>query len=483
LPSDHKEIAMKPIWLSVLAFAILSPTPTAPGLSAFDHEVTFHPAAHDSRQPASLFLGHTGTMNLSDAPAVFSHVFSRLSNEVNIYPTENYLYFRFVAGTRYVWGNLRLSPEDRDLGKLHFGYYEFKDELALDDTDIHYVVIGPGDGIVVTRHDAFHYSITHGGKTVLFSLNQIAQTPPAFFTVPRDEESLFRLHDESNVRFILLFNKTTRSFMYVADEDEGRRLWTLKFAADLVVDPASGFAFYVGTRNNSRKILVGVHEKNVRQNNYYDGPFDQLADNYIRNDSKLAEYIQLAYPYTKGHVNQYGVYKGMPQARVAIVAYRMYESLSDVAALVASCTGRESDAMFYRCVASDDESADYAPAGAAASQARPHIPDVSQVPRIAGHNVYQTYVHYSGVTFRPRNTRHNTRTTWIHEAKITFIPGESTHNIFHTYVHYAGVTYRPRGTRHSAPFTFIHDPANTFPRGGGRFDPGLPGTPGLPPGP
>jgi hypothetical protein len=57
----------------------------------------------------------------------------------------------------------------------------------------------------------------------------------------------------------------------------------------------TGFAFYQdGLRH--RKILVGVYEANYRLNTYFDGPFDQLPDNFIEGETlrKAIPQIQIS---------------------------------------------------------------------------------------------------------------------------------------------------------------------------------------------
>ena len=48
----------------------------------------------------------------------------------------------------------------------------------------------------------------------------------------------------------------------------------------ILIGVRTGFAYYLDLRMN-RKILIGVFEANSRVNNYFDGPFDQLPDNFV----------------------------------------------------------------------------------------------------------------------------------------------------------------------------------------------------------
>ena len=384
--------------LTIITFLLLSGSASANNLTPLDGSIE-----SDERQPASLFLGEARDINLDDVQAVFTYVFSKLNDEVTVYPTENYLYFRFFAGPKYIWGNVRLSPEDRDKGLVHFAYYEFKEDLTgPEDANARYKVMGPTDEVTIKKHNDFRYSLTYNGKTVTFVLNQLEQIPPRSFTLPPDEEMLFRLHDESNIRFFLLFNRKTHSFMYVADEDNGPLKGIMVISDDLVVDKVSGFAFYVDAENNDRKILMGVRGKNIRQNNYYDGPFDQLADNYIGDGSKLAEYVQLAYPHTRGRVNKYAVFTDVPNTRLAILPYYSYDSVDQLSQLIASCRVKEIAEHFYRCIAHDYQQ----PSGEVVESTKSEPASELSLPAGTPHEMGSTYVHRTGLTWIPPGTPH-----------------------------------------------------------------------------
>ena len=117
---------------------------------------------------------------------------------------------------------------------------------------------------------------------------------------------------------------------------------------ELVVCSLSGFAFYLD-HEYGRKILVGVRAQNVKRNNYFDGPFDQLADNYIETDL-LSEYVQQAYPYTWGRINRYGCFTDDTDSRIAITPYYTYYSLDELIDHVAACTAQPEDEFYSHLV-------------------------------------------------------------------------------------------------------------------------------------
>jgi hypothetical protein len=77
-------------------------------------------------------LTHPATLAVADPMAVFAFVLASLPDQVKVYPTGNYYYFRFVhAGLQYA-GNIRLDAISRAEGKVNFDYYidttEWKDD-------------------------------------------------------------------------------------------------------------------------------------------------------------------------------------------------------------------------------------------------------------------------------------------------------------------------------------------------------------------
>ena len=161
------------------------------------------------------------------------------------------------------------------------------------------------------------------------------------------------MQDESNLRFHLMFNESTRQFMYVADEDAGPLDQVRFITPRLALDLGTGFIFYVDAERNDRKVLIGVFHRNAAQNNYFDGPADQLADNYIK-DIDLRSYLHRAYPFTRGTVDEYGFYLEDDGNRVAISPYYAYRSLGEVQGMMETCgAGRVPVSQFLSCFSPD----------------------------------------------------------------------------------------------------------------------------------
>lgn len=289
-------------------------------------------------------------LNVNDVEGVFRYVLFSLPEEVYVYPTENYYYFSFFSAGRWFWGNIRLGVEERDRGALNFVYYEYIDDpKSPDESPTWHKEFGAVDGVVVKKLSSRRYKVSYRGKGVVFNLNDIGQDPPRLFKLRSNERFLGSSFDESGYRFFLIFNKAHSHFMWVLNEEQGVPGVLKPVAPEIVYDALSGFAFYVNKKDR-RKILIGVWAQNVRRNNYWDGPFDQLADNYV--NTELSEFIQLAYPHTKSRIDKYGKFTDEKGFRVAITPYSEYESLGDLFDALEECRKQPPD-EFYPCITYD----------------------------------------------------------------------------------------------------------------------------------
>jgi hypothetical protein len=96
----------------------------------------------------------------------------------------------------------------------------------------------------------------------------------------------------------------------------------------VIIARRTGFVFWEDPIGGGRKVLIGVSHDQVLSNGYYDGPFDQLADNDAR-QVNIQGYLEKAYPQHKGKLDLYGYYdRGGSKLRVAPANYRHYEEMS-----------------------------------------------------------------------------------------------------------------------------------------------------------
>lgn len=276
-----------------------------------------------------------GGVRIDDPAAVFAAILKNLPERVQVYPTENYFYFRFTQnGVIYV-GNIRLSAADRDQGKVNFAYSERPTDWN-PDPRVRDVVLGASQGVTVEKAGPqLTYRVTHAGKTITFALNDLTNARPRPESIRPDERFLGPVFDESGIAFFLMFNSRLKLFHFVLDE-------TVPVADQLIgrkgspiqIGKRTGFAFY---EFDNRKILIGVSERESRLNTYLDGPFDQLPENVIEGEA-LREAILAAAPDLKGKIDRFGNFDD-DSGRFLIHPYLLYRQVGDLS-------------VFERCIAS-----------------------------------------------------------------------------------------------------------------------------------
>lgn len=298
-------------------------------------------------------------VDIDNPVAIFALIFRNLPDRITVFPTENYYYWRFTANARIYWGNIRFDASDRDRGILHIGYFEFDENGRFQDYDGWGKALTAADGVVLKKISRFVYSLTYRGRNVTVQLNDIGMHPPKKGRLRSDEVYIGPVFDESGIRFHLIFNTAERFFLYMVNEDKspGETYKQDKKDKTVLIGRRTGFAYFKDLAND-RKILIAVNGWNARRNNYYDGPFDQLPDNYV-GQTHIKKYIELAYPHLKGRINKFGHVIGENGARVAINAYAVYVDEAQLD-FVDSCRktypGSPSPA-FYACIAPDMERA------------------------------------------------------------------------------------------------------------------------------
>ena len=264
-------------------------------------------------------------LDLEDVDEVFWHVFSRLPDQVTVYPSENYYYFILHADRRQVWGNIRLPAGRRERGVLSFAYAEFRESPYVIEPRVSLSKFyTDADGLRIEELDRFTYLVRYNGKEVTFNLHQLSQARPNLFELSDDEVFVQRTFDESGMQFFLIFNKVDNYFMWVLNEEEIVSDILIPRADDLLMGRKSGFAFWVDHAHQSRKILIAIRGTNATRNDYYDGPFDQLADNYVE-EIPIAEYMIRASPGLRGRIDKYGYFTDRERSsRVSISPYHVY---------------------------------------------------------------------------------------------------------------------------------------------------------------
>jgi hypothetical protein len=294
------------------------------------------------------------TLNVDDPMSVLEYVMSKLPERVKVYPTENYYYFWFIHnGIRYA-GNLRLDASTRDEGKVDFAYFE-DTSVWYEDAEVKHALLDASQGVKVEKVEDLVYRITYKGKSVVFALNDLRGVKPPAGALSPDEIFLGPIFDESAVQFYLTFNKKLKIFHYILNEQQPvpDQFFSPKGKDRILIGKRTGFAFYKDHRLD-RKIMIGAYEGNMRANNYFDGPFDQLPDNFVEGDILRRVILQVR-PQLEGQIDRFG---GAPDGsiRFMIGPYMPYNELRELNVIDACARKQEKSPDYYRCFVSGDES-------------------------------------------------------------------------------------------------------------------------------
>jgi hypothetical protein len=294
---------------------------------------------------------------------------------VTVYPTENYYYFKFVYQNVTYAGNIRLDRSDRDEGKLHFAYYEDLAEWK-DQPPVKYVTLDMTEGVAVEKLDRLTYRVSHRAKTVVFALNDLSGVKPPQDALAADEVYVGPIFDDSAIRFFLVYNKRLKIFHYILDETVPvADQFAPAIGADrILIGKRTGFAFY-RDRRIERKILIGIFTSNARINNYFDGPFDQLPDNFIEGDA-LQRIILDVDPTLAGKIDRLGGSAGGAE-RFLISPYMHYRQEDELLAVDRCATDPKLEpARYYAYFVVDPNAEATGPVAAtrdvAARKRRPH---------------------------------------------------------------------------------------------------------------
>jgi len=300
----------------------------------------------------------TTTLDVQDPMAVFAFVLGALAERVQVYPTENYYYFRFsLNGTRYA-GDIRLEALDRDQGKVHFGYYEELAEWKPEGGVEADLVLDMSRGVAVERLEPLLYRVSYAGKNVIFALNDVSQIKPPANALAPGEKFVGPIFDESATRFFLVYNQAAKIFLYILDESRpvADGFVAVKHNDRILIGKRTGFAFYRDQRLD-RKILIGAFWGNSEINNYFDGPFDQLPENFIEGQT-LYDFIVDADPSVKGKIGRLGHYFN-GKGRYSIHPYMLYRKEAELDIVHRCATSKAiAPALYYGCFAFDEDSVD-----------------------------------------------------------------------------------------------------------------------------
>jgi len=266
-------------------------------------------------------------VDVTDVDAVFWHVFSRLPDEVIIYPSENYYYFVMYTGKRQLWGNIRLAAGRRERGVLSFAFFEYRETPYVTEPRVSLSkFFTAADGLIIDELNPFKFQVTYDKKSVIFNLHELSQEPPKLFDLAVNETSIMRTFDESGYQFFLIFDEDRNYFNWVLNEEEPISDNLVPLSEDLVVGRKSGFAFWIDAEHDNRKVLIAIRGESASRNDYYDGPFDQLADNYV-DVTHVSDFMVKAAPSLAGRIDKWGYFTDRDRpSRVSVSPYYVYFS-------------------------------------------------------------------------------------------------------------------------------------------------------------
>lgn len=268
-------------------------------------------------------------VNLDDPIAVFATVFASLPERVSVLPTENYYYWQMFCDGREIRGNIRLPSGQREKGVICIGYAEY-DEFPDDGSPAGISAsryLGLADGITVTCVGPFLVEVLFRGKTVRFSLLELEQRPPANEFLGPEERFVARTYDESGCRFFLIYNTRKKCFFWFLNEENTGIEKFQELGPGCLLGCRTGFVFWVDRGRGDRKVLALVRGASVRRNDWFDGPFDQLADNYA-DQVNIRKFMEEALPSVKGRIDKWGYFTDTPKPeRVALNHYGTWDTV------------------------------------------------------------------------------------------------------------------------------------------------------------
>lgn len=268
-------------------------------------------------------------LDIHSVESIFNFVFDQLPENITVYPTENYYYYSFYHNGIQLSGNLRLDALDRDRGIVHFACFStfnrWNEELVN-----HYKKFKPSDGVALKKLSPLRYAITYKNKTVTFTLNDLSHVKPPISKIREDEQYIGPVYDESGIQLYLVYNSRIKKFHYILNDRENvpETFTPSKFNQNIIIGTRTGFSFYRDDYHN-RFILVGVYSGNSMVNNYFDGPFDQLPDNFIQGDVLRNAFIDQN-PELAGKIDRYGNTDN-GSSRVLITPYLHYTHEQELA--------------------------------------------------------------------------------------------------------------------------------------------------------
>jgi hypothetical protein len=260
------------------------------------------------------------------------------------------------TGGKEIHGNLRFPPDKIAQGIMGMGYEYHHTHRHLFPAKSDFLWLDKTKGVIVTKIDQSRVRVEFHGKKKEFQFEMLSQTPPRELKLPLEDKIQFRTTDDSGVQFLLIFNEKVKDFRWVLDPKSQLPMNNdlYKFSPNMLLDIRTGFIFYVDKKTASL-VLVGVKQSNVNENNHYDGPFDQLGDNYIEDDTFKKTLMRWKYslkgsqsPGKHGEIIDKNLAED--RFRIAIAPYYIYPDLRKFLDRQLKCKQKKELADFVMCM-------------------------------------------------------------------------------------------------------------------------------------
>ena len=326
---------------AALAAALVASICAGSPARADDNPINFNEAYVDQvrRHPS---------VDIASLDDVFDYVFSSLADDVTVYPTENYYYFKFLHGGIPYAGNFRLDVADRDRGIIHFAYFSENNPFTEQHLSEHRA-FSKEQGVEVRKVDDLVYAVTWKGQTVTFHLNDLRDVRPGEGQIGPGETYLGPVFDESGVQMFLLWNQALEMFLYVLDQEVPSEEYFVSAASDRIrIGLRTSFAWYQD-RYRDRMILAGVRAAETQLNTFFDGPFDQLPDNFLRGEELRQALLTLS-PDVDGKIDRIGNSHDLT-GRMLVDPYILYQEEEDLVVFDQCAAAAVDEATYYPCFA------------------------------------------------------------------------------------------------------------------------------------
>ncbi|MCA9727224.1 MAG: hypothetical protein KC729_06030 [Candidatus Eisenbacteria bacterium] len=267
-------------------------------------------------------------LDLEDPVVVFDYLWTRLDPEVTVYPSEGYYYFQIPIRGVTVKGALTLFAFDRDRGIVGFGYSgEIEDHPRGLHADMpgRFRQFGAADGLQLVDEGPFTSRVRWRDREILFHFYDPGMVGPGPEHLAPHETYVGSNFDESGLRFHLVFNDLENRLFWILDERSFVPEAMIAVDGYVAIGARTHFAFFCDETYH-RKVLVGVDVQEISFNSWYDGPFDQLPDVYIRQGKiPIKDYIVAHTGIDPDRLDRYGNFLDVPGTRAPITPYRFYQ--------------------------------------------------------------------------------------------------------------------------------------------------------------